>query len=129
MYAMKERIIDSAVVVCDGAGTVVVDKPEIVQGIGARMNGLFYTSPIGNIIKRLKETGADVVFPDAKINQTEGIIKAAELGYKKIAVTVNACMDDNLSEIRKIERDRNISVVLLVICTTGITKKTNRGSK
>ena len=44
MYCMKKEIIDAAVIVCDGAGTVIVNKPEIVQGIGARMNGLFFTS-------------------------------------------------------------------------------------
>jgi len=53
MYAMRKNVIDSAVLVCDGAGTVIVNRPEIVQGIGARMNGLFYTTPIKNMIVRL----------------------------------------------------------------------------
>jgi len=53
----------------------------------------------------------------------EGVIKAAKLGYKNIAVTVNANMGDDLSKIRKIEKDHNISVTSLVICTTGISKK------
>ena len=30
MYALKKKIIDSAVVVCDGAGSVITDNPEIV---------------------------------------------------------------------------------------------------
>ena len=68
MYAMKKRIIDAAVVVCDGAGTVITDRPEVVQGIGARMNGLFYTSPIPGVTRRLRELGCVVPFEDGSIN-------------------------------------------------------------
>lgn len=34
MDSMNEGIIDCAVVVCDGAGTVIVPHAEMVQGIG-----------------------------------------------------------------------------------------------
>jgi len=120
MYALKKKFIDAVIVVCDGAGTVIVDKPEIVQGIGARMNGVFYTSPIKGIIKKLKEEGSYVVFQDGAISQIKAIKKAASLGYKNIAVTINASMDEPLDMIRKIESDLKISVTALAICTTGL---------
>jgi len=123
MYAMNRGIIDSAVLVCDGAGTVITDKPGVVQGIGARMNGLFYTSPIAETIKRLKAYGCNVISPDAKIQQLEGVIKAAEIGYKNIAVTLNGFTESDLSRLRKIERDYNASVTSLIVCTSGISRE------
>ncbi|MBC8389654.1 MAG: DUF2099 family protein [Actinobacteria bacterium] len=120
MYALKKKSIDAAVVVCDGAGTVIVDKPEIVQGVGARMNGVFYTSPIKGIIRRLEKTGSHVVFQDSTIDQIKGIKKAASLGYKNIAVTINASMDDSVSILRNIENDFKISLTSLAVCTTGL---------
>lgn len=121
MYALEKKFIDAAVVVCDGAGTVIVDRPEIVQGIGARMNGIFYTSPIKGIIRKLEKTGSHVVFEDGNIEQVRGVEKAASLGYKKIAVTINASMYAPFNLIKKIESDFKVSVVSLAICTTGIS--------
>ena len=118
MFAMRKKLIDAAVIVCDGVGTVIVDSPEIIQGIGARMNGLFYTSPIAAIIKDLKAYGCEVVFENAAINQVEGVEKAAKLGYKNIGVTINALMDENYEEIKKIEKAYETSVTILTICTT-----------
>ena len=123
MFAVRKKLIDAVVVVCDGAGTVIVDKPGVVQGIGARMNGLFYTSPIGRIQGRLKDAGCEVLFSDAAIDQVKGVEKAAELGYKNIAVTINALMDENLKDLKKIEKKYNVSVTLLTICTTGATEE------
>ena len=123
MYAMRKKIIDAAVIVCDGAGTVIVDKPDIVQGIGARMNGLFFTSPIGRTRERLEGAGCEVLFPDAAIDQVKGVERAAELGYKNVAVTINALMDENFKELEKIEKKYNVSITLLTICTTGATEE------
>ena len=124
MYALKKKEIDSIVVVCDGAGTVITDKSDIVQGIGARMNGLFYTTPIDKLIKNLERNNCHVVFPEtADIDQIKGLEKAAELGYKKIAVTINGYMGDDLTSIKELEKKYNISVTSLAVCTTCINEK------
>ena len=123
MYAMRKKIIDAAVIVCDGAGTVIVNRPETIQGIGARMNGLFYTSPIGRTRERLESAGCKILFPDAAIDQVKGVEKAAKLGYKNIAVTINALMDEDFKELEKIEEKYNVSVTSLTICTTGATEE------
>lgn len=123
MYALQKKEIDSAVIACDGAGTVIVSKPAVVQGIGARMNGLFYTSPIEEIIKRLERANCHVVFPKtADIDQTSGLEKSVELGYKKISVTVNACMED-LSKVKEVEEKYKVSAISLAVCTTGIDEE------
>ena len=122
MYALRKKCIDAAVVVCDGAGTVIVNKPELVQGIGARMNGLFYTTPIQGVIRKLKEAGSHVVFQNGGINQIKGVEKAVLLGYKNIAVTINASMDESFSKLKKVEKNYGISLTFLAVCTTGIDK-------
>jgi putative methanogenesis marker protein 8 len=122
MYAMRKKVIDAAVVVCEGAGTVIVNRPEVVQGIGARMSGVFFTTPIRKIINKLEKYGCHVVFSQAGINQVEGVRKAVSLGYKRIAVTINASMDESFSELMQIENSHNISLACLAVCTTGINK-------
>lgn len=123
MFALRQKIIEAAVVVCDGAGTVIVNSPETVQGIGARMNGLFYTSPIPKRMEELRKAGCSVVFPQADINQLKGVEKAARSGYKNIAVTINGFSEEKLERILEMERELNISVTSLIVCTTGVSKK------
>jgi putative methanogenesis marker protein 8 len=122
MYALRKKQIQSAVIVCDGAGTVISSSPEIVQGIGARMNGIFFTTSFPSLVKRLEENNC-VVIPGGKIDQVEGIKRAIQLGYKNIAVTINGYSGENLNEIRELEKMHNVSITILVVCTTGIGKK------
>ncbi|MDD5079738.1 MAG: DUF2099 family protein [Candidatus Omnitrophica bacterium] len=123
MFALKKGSIDAAVIVCDGAGTVVTDNAEVVQGIGARMNSLLLTSPIKEIITRLKELNCHVVFANALIDQVEGVEKAIAAGYKKIAVTVSGHDSEILKSIRRLESSGNVTVTILVVCTTGISEE------
>ncbi|MGA1869563.1 MAG: methanogenesis marker 8 protein [bacterium] len=124
MYALKKGGIDAAVVVCDGAGTVICDEPQLVQGIGARMNGLFYTTPIPEVIRGIENQKGIVVFPDsACIDQITGLRGAARKGYKKIAVTINGSTDDDISVLPDIEREYGIVAIIIIVCTTGITQE------
>ena len=123
-YALEKKAIDAAVVVCEGAGSVVTSSSTLVQGIGARMIGIFYTSPISEVIRRIEEVGGRVVFREtAKIDQIEGVRKAIELGHKKIAVTVNGYLGEALSEFRRLEESNDVSIIILVVCTTGVGKE------
>jgi len=122
MFALKKETIDAAVVVCEGAGTIITDKAEVVQGIGARMNNLLLTSPIKEIIMCLKELKCHVVFDNALINQATGVEKAIENGYTKIAVTVSGHDVEKLKEIRRLESLSGATITILVVCTTGIAQ-------
>jgi putative methanogenesis marker protein 8 len=55
--AMREGLVDAAVVVCEGAGTVVATRPEVLQAIGAHMTGLVKTEPIKEIQDGLDKRG------------------------------------------------------------------------
>ncbi|WNY27184.1 methanogenesis marker 8 protein [Methanolapillus ohkumae] len=106
MSGLKHGIIDASVSVCDGAGTVVTKNPSLVQGMGARMSGLVYTEPIPEIIQKIKDR--DGIIPDEKtaaIDPLLGAKTAADLGFKKIAVTV---ADAKTAEkIRNFQNERN----------------------
>jgi len=120
MYALRKKIIDAAVVVCDGAGSVIVRNPDVVQGIGARMNGLFYTTPISKLIQRLEDLECHVPFPDGAIDQVGASEQAARLGYKNIAVTVNSCTEEPIASFADIEKKYNVSVTTFMVCATGV---------
>ena len=124
MYALCKKFVDAAVVVCDGAGSVIVPIPEIVQGIGARMNGIFYTTKIPEIVERLTKMQSHVVFSDGQIDQIKAAEKACSLGYKKVAVTINGYMEnEELYKIAEIEKRYGSTITTLVVCTTGVSKE------
>ena len=120
MYALRKGVIDAAVVACDGAGTVVVDRPEVVQGIGARMNGLFFTTPIREVVERLASEGCRVVSKNGEIDQIRGLREAARMGFRSIAVTISAFMDERLSDLREVEMKTGVRAVSLMVCATGV---------
>jgi len=119
-YGLISKVIDSSVIVCDGAGTVVVSIPQVVQGIGARMHSVLRTSVIPEVIERLNQYDCRTINNGGVIDQKRGVIEAAKEGYKNIAVTVNAYQGESLKSIRALEKQCGISLSILAICTTGI---------
>jgi putative methanogenesis marker protein 8 len=88
-FGLSAGLLDAVVLACDGAGTVIVTKPALVQGIGGRMSGLVKTVPYKDVICRIEETGGIVIDKvHARLDQTAGVAKAYDLGYKNVAVTV-----------------------------------------
>jgi putative methanogenesis marker protein 8 len=107
---IEEGVIDAVVSVCEGCGTVILTEPELVQGTGGRVSGLISTCPIDKIID---EVGSENVYDpeNASIDQIEGTLKAIEMGYKKIAVTIVSAEDaKKLREIEKENEDVNIYI-------------------
>jgi len=49
MDAMNEGLVDGTVIVCEGAGTMVATRPDVLQAVGAHMTGLIETEPIAEI--------------------------------------------------------------------------------
>lgn len=121
MFALRKKTADAVVMACDGAGTVIVPVPEVAQGIGMRMNGLFRTSTIAKTIKRLKDAGCFVPFSDAKIDQETGAAHAAEIGYKKIIVTISGFCGGDFKKVRDAEKKYDISVTIMSVCNTGVS--------
>ncbi|MFQ6094802.1 MAG: methanogenesis marker 8 protein [Candidatus Bathyarchaeia archaeon] len=116
---MKMRLLECAVTVCEGAGTVITGNPDLVQEMGARLTGIVNTSPIKSIIKHIKGNGGFILDESsARIDQAEGVAKAAELGYRCIAVTVPCFHSDSIERIRGVEKKEDIEVSIFSVCNT-----------
>ena len=115
--ALKEGKIDAAVIAADGCGTVVLDDPEIVQGLGGRISGITETEPIAKVIQDVGEER--VLDPKtARMDQFDGVGKAFAMHYNTVAVTVASAKD--AQEIRDCF-GRN--VIIVAVHTTGVTEK------
>jgi len=121
---MEQGMLQCAVTVCEGAGTVIAWNPSLVQGIGARLTGIIKTSPIQENIQHIEAQGGIVLDPtSAKIDQAEGVKKAIELGFEKIAVTVASFQSGKIAEIRETEKKEGASVTIFSVCNTCATEE------
>lgn len=117
-HGLISRTIDCAVIVADGAGTIIATNPALVQGVGGRMSGLACTSPIPGVIARIEENGGDVLdHAGASIDQAGGVKKAQRLGFCAIGVTVSTGAD--ALAIRKLES----GAFIIAVHTTGISRE------
>ena len=122
---LDENIIDCAIMVCEGCGTVIITDSEMAQGVGGRVSGLCKTSPIPEVIEKIGKE--NVIDPKlAKIDPIEGVKLAKSKGYVNIAVTIANSEDGEL--IRNLEQEykdknENINVFIFSVHNTGVDKK------
>lgn len=115
--ALKEDMIDAAVIAADGCGTAVISDPEIVQGLGGRISGLCETSPIDSVINGIGRE--NVLDPErATMDAVAGVRKAVSMGYERIAVTV-ASMKDALS----LRTEYGDNLTIMAVHTTGMSEE------
>ncbi|WP_296803737.1 methanogenesis marker 8 protein [uncultured Methanobrevibacter sp.] len=111
--------IDCVVGACDGAGTLLMTNPRVVQGVGGRVSGLVSTTPIDKVINNLQEKDCVVLNPKtAELNQLEGLKLALDMGYKNIAITI--LPSPMVEEIRNYPVDDDVNVYIFVAHTTGV---------
>jgi len=122
MTGLNRGLLDTTVTACEGAGTVISNNPSLVQGMGGRMSGLVETEPINGIVKGITERGRIVLDPStAIIDPVAGVRKAAELGYKKIAVTVASA--EIAKELRKLETELGLDLSIIGVHVTGFSEE------
>lgn len=116
-FGLKSDIFDAVVLACDGAGTVVATRPEMVQGIGGRMSGLVSTCPYPTVMDRIEQHGGYVLDREnATMNQMAGTALAVQKKYRKIAVTV--ALPEEAEAIRK----KFPGVFIFGVHVTGLSK-------
>ncbi len=122
MTGLNRGLLDATVTVCDGAGTVVTANPRLVQGMGARISGLVETEPIPEVIAGIEQRNGIVLDPQhASIDPVKGLEMAAQIGYRKIAVSV---IDPQTAlKLREIESAQGLDVFIIAAHTTGLTKE------
>ncbi len=122
MTGLRSGIIDAAVTVCDGAGTVITANPDLVQGMGGYISGLVESDSIPEVIEGIRQTEGHVLSPqDAKIDQIKGAAYAAAAGYKRFAVTVADAAD--AEKLRELEKTAGVRIMIIGVHLTGITSE------
>ncbi|HJJ46939.1 MAG TPA: DUF2099 family protein [Methanocorpusculum sp.] len=118
--SLRNGALDAVVICCDGAGTVIVTSPELVQGIGGRMSGLIATVPYAEVIAEIENAGGIVIDKEqASLDVLQGVRIAKERGFKKIAVTVAGFQTERAEKIRELYPD----TVIIGVHTSGISSK------
>ncbi|MGB9133200.1 MAG: methanogenesis marker 8 protein [Methanosarcina sp.] len=126
MSGLRSGFLETTVTACDGAGTVITSNPALVQGIGGRMSGLIETEPIEGIINGIQKFGGTVLdTTTAAIDPADGVRKAAELGYKKIAVTV--ADSKTAKKVRELEAELGLDLTVIAVHVTGISREEAQG--
>ena len=118
--ALREKKMDAAVIVCEGCGTVILTKPEMVQGIGGRVSGLVSTTPIPELIEKID--AKFVLDPKtAKIDMAAGVRKAIDMGFKSIGVSIISGKD--AKAFREMEKQYGVTIYTFIVHTTGLSKQ------
>ncbi|MFZ2497519.1 methanogenesis marker 8 protein [Methanosarcina sp.] len=126
MSGLRSGFLETTVTACDGAGTVITSNPALVQGIGGRMSGLIETEPIEGIINGIQKFGGTVLdTTTAAIDPAGGVRKAAELGYKKIAVTV--ADSKTAKKVKELEAELGLDLTVIAVHVTGISREEAQG--
>jgi len=114
---MEKNNIDCVVGACDGAGTLLMTNPRVVQGVGGRVSGLISTTPIPEVIEKLQEKDCVILNPEtAELNQLEGLKLAIDKGYKNIAITI--LPSPMVRQIRNYPVDDDVNIYIFVAHTT-----------
>jgi putative methanogenesis marker protein 8 len=116
---MELGIMDAAVMVCEGCGTVVVTEPAMAQGIGGRVSGLVSTTPIPELIERI---GPEYILDPktARIDTIAGTKKAISMGFKNIGVSVISAKDART--LKKLEKEHGVNIYVFIVHTTGMSE-------
>jgi len=118
-FWLEKGLIDCAVVVCEGAGTVITSNRRLVQAMGARLTGIVRTSPIPEIIQKIRNEGGIVLDEkSAIIDQVKGVKKALDLGFRRVAVSVAGFQSKAISDIRRFEAEMKADVLIFSVCNT-----------
>jgi putative methanogenesis marker protein 8 len=118
-FWLEKGLIDCAVVVCEGAGTVITSNGRLVQAMGARLTGIVRTSPIPEIIQKIRNEGGIVLDEkSAIIDQVKGVKKALDLGFRRVAVSVAGFQSKAISDIRRFEAEMKADVLIFSVCNT-----------
>ena len=122
MSGLRSGFLETTVTACDGAGTVISNNPELVQGIGGRMSGLVETEPIEDVITGIQRLGGKVLNPStAAIDPVKGVRKSSELGYRKIAVTI--ANSQTAKKLRELEAELGLDLIVIAVHVTGVSKE------
>jgi putative methanogenesis marker protein 8 len=121
MTGVKRGVIEAAVTVCDGAGTVITDNPGLIQGMGGWISGLVETDPIPDVMRGISERGGHILDPKSALIDQVGGAKWASNKYSRFAVTV---ADAGCAmRLRELEEELRVKILIIGVHLTGIGRE------
>ncbi len=117
---LNDGLVDAAVVVCEGAGTVIISRPDVLQAAGAHMVGLVKTDPIEEIQDGLEKRGCILIDRQGNIDQVRGFELAAAAGFQRIAVTIAGKDSFAARRLRQVGERLGKMPFILAVHTTGV---------
>lgn len=122
MRAVRRGGLDGAVAFCDGIGTFACPDPEVIQGTGARMNGVFHTTIYPDLVMRARSVGVLVPErPSPKPDPARALRLSAEAGIRRVGVTVAGPGCGDIEDLRKISGNLGLKPVVLSVCNSGLS--------
>lgn len=119
---LDKKLVDCAVVVCEGAGTVIAADGKLVQGIGARLTGIVKTSPISDVIQRVERNGGVLLDrATARIDQAQGVKRAIDMGFNRVSASVAGFQAKAISQIRGLADQFSWDVLIFSVCNTCVS--------
>jgi len=87
------------------------------------LTGIIRTSPIPEVIERVGAEGGIVLDKTtARIDQFEGVKRAFDLGFRRVAVSVAGFHAEAISEIKDFDADAGLDVLVCSVCNTCVDK-------
>lgn len=121
--ALRSGLLDAAVVVCEGVGTVVLSDPRAVQAVGAHMTGIVATEPIPDTRHGLERLGGLVLDEECTIDQAAGFELSLRKGFERVAVTIAGDRPAEARKMRAIGEGRRCRPLILAVHTSGISRR------
>ncbi len=118
--ALGDGLVDAAVAVCEGAGTVIISRPDVLQAVGAHMVGLVKTDPIEEIQDGLEKRGCILPDRQGSIDQVRGFELAAAAGFQRIAITIAGKDSFAARRLRQVGERLGKMPFILAVHTTGV---------
>jgi putative methanogenesis marker protein 8 len=117
--ALRRNLLDSCVIACEGAGTVITSSPTLAQGIGSRISGLVEIMPLPELIRRIEEKGGTVLdTKTAALDQVAGVEKSIRMGHRRIAVSVISSVE--VKKMKELEKEHDVEIITFGVHVTGI---------
>jgi len=124
--AISEGMVDAAVTVCEGVGTVIITRPEVLQAVGAHMTGIIETEPIPAIKERLTARGSTTLDDRCGIDQVKGFELAVQQGHRDVVVTIVGTRPDDAKGLREAGERLGRQPIIFAVHTSGISKRAAR---
>ena len=124
MTGVHHGIIDAAVTVCDGAGTVITSKPSLIRGHGRIHLRGDRDLPILEVIQGIEARHGHVLSRRMQRSIRSPVLGGRRERFSRFAVTVADA--DSAEALRALEKAKGVKILIVGVHVTGISSEDAR---